>query len=455
MPTDVVSLDGCVVHFPAHAVSACATLVHVTQHCTAGTVPVPFVADTLERFLAALAGGGVTDGHVPELLLVADYLDCAALMQPLCRRLAGADLTGHDFSLELWSCITEHMALPAGCSLALQRPELTDILRPRLVALAKNVTLQSAAADGHLAVCEWLTQELGLTAQDARSGNNYPLRHAAINGHLAVCQWLTERFGLTADDACSLDNHALCVAASRGRLGVCQWLTERFGLTADDARSANRFNLECVGDAPPVRQWLTEHPGVSITIPTCHNYALHYAAGNGHLAMCKWLTKRFGLTAEDARADNSGALRDAAIHGHLAVCKWLVRRFRLTAVDARRLHNRAFCVAAGGGHLAVCQWLVRRFKLTADDARSRDNFALRNAVANGHLAVCHWLTERFGLTADDASRAVNFVYLRDNGDRVAVEWLMERFGLKTPAEVEVRVVCRTLNFLRIRRVYPV
>jgi hypothetical protein len=259
MATDVLSADGRVVHFPAPAVAACATLAHVTQHCSAGSVPVPFAADTLQRFLAALERGAVPEecSAVPgdvaaELLVVADYLDCAALMQPLCRRLAGSDLSGRDFSLELWSCIAEHLTLPVGCALALQRPELADVLRPRLTALAqrpeladvlrprltalaRRVTLGSAASDGHLAVCQWMTEEFGLTADD----NNDAFRRAAQGGHLAVCQWMVERFGLTADDASRAIRWCLPLCDSDDdRWAVVEWLAGRFGLEKPEEKYA-------------------------------------------------------------------------------------------------------------------------------------------------------------------------------------------------------------------------
>jgi hypothetical protein len=500
MATDVLSADGRVVHFPPAAVAACATLAHVTQHCPAGSVPVPFAADTLECFLAALGGGdapeersAVPEDVAAELVVVADYLDCAALMQPLCRRLAGSDLTGRDFSLELWSCIVEHIELPAGCALALQRPELTDVLRPRLVALAKRVTLRSAASNGHLAVCQWLTEEFGITRGEARAWDNSALRFAAIHGHLGVCQWLTEKFGLTADDVRATYNQVFhnqnmcCVngrrtwrtanilraACGSGQVAVCQWLTERFGLTVDDVRANDNDALRfaVINGHLEVCQWLTEKfgltaddvRGTNAKYPAIHvlsraddmpmwstAHALCTAAITGHLAVCQWLTEKFGLTAADARANSNLAFRWAAEEGRLEVCQWLTETFHLTAADACANGNDAFRRAAGEGHLEVCQWLTEKFGLTAADARANGNLAFRWAAGEGHLAVCQWMVERFGLTADDASCAIRrcLPLCNSNDDqRAVVEWLVGRFGLETPEENRVIVNASTYNFL--------
>jgi hypothetical protein len=47
--------------------------------------------------------------------------------------------------------------------------------------------------------------------------------------------------------------------------------------------------------------------------------------------MARWLTERFGLTAEDARTRGNEALRGSCTLGRLEVVQWLTERFDLTA----------------------------------------------------------------------------------------------------------------------------
>jgi len=49
-------------------------------------------------------------------------------------------------------------------------------------------------------VCQWLHATFGLTAADARAGDNYALGRVATNGHLGVCRWLHATFRLTVAD---------------------------------------------------------------------------------------------------------------------------------------------------------------------------------------------------------------------------------------------------------------
>jgi len=223
----VLAADGAVLPVSVEAVRACATLAHVTQHCTGGTVPLPFPGEVLARFFAALEGGGKDTPHahdrLPELAVVADYLACEPLVHSLCRRIAAVDsaaLVQVHVPLEVWGCVAQHVSLETGCALALARPEPAGILHPHLSKLARSATLHEACLEGHLAVCRWLTETFQLTAEDARVHDNGAFRWAASHGHLDVCRWLTEKFGLTVEDARANDNYALRSAASEGHLDV-------------------------------------------------------------------------------------------------------------------------------------------------------------------------------------------------------------------------------------------
>ena len=74
----------------------------------------------------------------------------------------------------------------------------------------------------------------------------------------------------------------------------------------------------------------------------------------------------FGLTDVDARADDNYALRYAAENGHLEVLKYLHNSFKLTAIDARARDNYALIYAAENGHVEVLKWLKEMFGLTVE-----------------------------------------------------------------------------------------
>jgi len=50
------------------------------------------------------------------------------------------------------------------------------------------------------------------------------------------------------------------------------------------------------------------------------DYAFRWAAGNGHLEVCKWLMQ----FNPDVHTNDEYAFRCAAINGYLEMCKWLI-----------------------------------------------------------------------------------------------------------------------------------
>lgn len=324
-----------------------------------------------------------------------------------------------------------------------------------------------AAERNRMHVCEWLTERCGLTTIDARYDDNYALMWAAANGHLSMCQWLTQRFGLTREDVSVYAHYALQLAMIDGFEDVCQWIVDFFGVPfqevehlyeyANHSMEGFQWFTRQFGDDLRVEQLtkmalscdngseddlnIYRHLVVHIPHRHVHCFGLQLAAHCGDVSFCQWLTDRFGLTAEDARAAYVGtkivrdnlnydaknyALRRATSYGHVSMCQWLVDRFGLTAEDARTNDNEAFRNAAENGHLQMCQWLTERFQLTTDDLRITTDFkctssfnpeivrsaALVNAYRKGRYSVCQWMIVHFGLTCQDAENCLRFTTRR-------------------------------------------
>eukprot|EP01052_Picozoa_sp_SAG31_P020958 SAG31_NODE_1598_length_7798_cov_7.682167_4_plen_146_part_00 len=53
--------------------------------------------------------------------------------------------------------------------------------------------------------------------------------------------------------------------------------------------------------------------------------ALHWAAGSGHLCVCRWLAEDCGIAPSICqKKDGRNALHWSCRNGHLEVCRWLV-----------------------------------------------------------------------------------------------------------------------------------
>lgn len=151
------------------------------------------------------------------------------------------------------------------------------------------------------------------------------------------------------------------------------------------------------------------------------------------------LASVYGVTADDARADDCYALRRACETGRRDVAEWLTETYRLDATDARSQDRYCLRAACRCGSLETAQWLTTRFALSADDARAGDNYCLRFACAGGHVGVVEWLVTAFALQADDAlARAAGGPALSlaaATGRLEAARWLTERFALSRDRRV--------------------
>jgi len=112
----------------------------------------------------------------------------------------------------------------------------------------------------------------------------------------------------------------------------------------------------------------------------------------------KCLADRFGLTSDDARAEDNWALRFAAYNGHVDALKCLADLFGLTAADARAMDNEALRMAVHYGRVDAVEYLVDRVGLTAEDARG----ALKRLESSDERTTAvSFLVSRFPRTALD------------------------------------------------------
>jgi hypothetical protein len=155
--------DGVTVTLPQHTLCQCATLAHMLGDCSGQELaeslpvtPVPLHSAAVLRLCshtdhAAEVAAWDTDDLL-DVARAADFLAHEDALQEicaeLCKRLA-ADTTlldGWDLPCHMVCLVAHNLQLEALCQLVLRRVELGDVLKPRMLTLAKDVTLTSAAA---------------------------------------------------------------------------------------------------------------------------------------------------------------------------------------------------------------------------------------------------------------------------------------------------------------------
>ncbi len=90
--------------------------------------------------------------------------------------------------------------------------------------------------------------------------------------------------------------------------------------------------------------------------------ALHWAAGNGHLDVCRYLVEVCGADpatrCTQGRADGRQALHWAARNGRVRVMEWLVREQAVDVNDSMLDGTTAFHLAVWRGQVGAAAWLA-------------------------------------------------------------------------------------------------
>ena len=170
------------------------------------------------------------------------------------------------------------------------------------------------------------------------------------------------------------------------------------------------------------------------------NYAIRYAATNGHLAVVKYqmeeVNEKYGI---DPAAEDNQAVRYAAQEGHLDVVKYLIEEVdAIHGIDPAADENYAIQCAASNGHLDVVKYLMEEVEEKYGiEPAAEDNYAIRAAASYGYLAVVKYLMEevdeRYGiepaaLNNEAIRNAASSGHLDEEGEELRMWQFVSAFG---------------------------
>jgi len=292
---------------------------------------------------------------------------------------------------------------------------------------------------------------------------------AATRGYLSTCKWIVYNKYLfikehrVKEKSANESGHHVDVVQDNGggrRL--------RLGTESHTVSDVLRTDQNDVVSPLDVRQPVVEEKASDNGIGQCKvlevGTCLIAAATGGHLHVCMWLAKEFGIQFRSYRSganvlsrDTWSALFGAARGGHLPVLKWLMDCCHFKVKDANEEPDAGFCLthAAKNGHLKMCQYLVERFQLTLNQATECDGklemksvtnstfhnhlqievrTAFRKSASGGHLETCRWLAKHFFLIKKDAcskdARCRTALGLSiSHGHLEVARWLVDHFKL--------------------------
>lgn len=265
-----------------------------------------------------------------------------------------------------------------------------------------NIYLEFATS---LPILNWLYEHYNMSGYDLYTPAMLPT--TCLRGNLQKVQWVSEKLegyiGLQFHPA----REALQEACQGGDIAVVDWLITKYNLGPQDAEYGGFHVLHrsCFNRTPNMAKWIVDRLQIVEVSRNCLENTLHTAAIHSNVETVKWLTERFEMTAEIARAEDNLILRSAHDACSLTALKWVADHFELTAEDARANDNEALeqaCAAHTPKGLKVAQWLVNRFNLTTEDLLSNAGNILISACKGSHSQkVVQWAVEKFDLAAEN------------------------------------------------------
>lgn len=193
-------------------------------------------------------------------------------------------------------------------------------------------------------------------------------------------------------------------AAQGGQLWLCRWIVDFSGI--HQARATNNF-----GDTPlhwasgqghlAVVRWLVEQGAADDQVNKPNNKGwtpFHLACLGGHLGTTQWLFKN-GAADMVTTSINNG---DTPLHltcrdGQAAMIPWLLEHGAAHQVfSANSNGNTPLHLAAFAGHLELVKLLLERARggQLLDMVNNSGDTPLFLACWQGHLAVAQWLVEQ-------------------------------------------------------------
>jgi hypothetical protein len=220
----------------------------------------------------------------------------------------------------------------------------------------KHRALQSACANGHATVAQWLLGRFPDMIHKIVGVGEKLLSQACERGHLNIAKWLTYINDYTKDGNFEIDSCMLLTdACENGHIHVAQWIVSKFRITRI---------------APPLHQY----EGVTVIDNKSFGFLLFTVGKSGHLVSVQWLLNQFNLIT-DANESYVGydefdrTLHGACSGGHVHIAEWLIAHFsdKLTNMRLRLTEQRGVARDDENDHIA--EWLTSRFELDPEKQR--------------------------------------------------------------------------------------
>lgn len=172
-------------------------------------------------------------------------------------------------------------------------------------------------------------------------------------------------------------------------------------------------------------------------------HPLHWAARNGHVDVCKWLVCEKNVDVNIVTEDGTTSLHFACYTGQYNMVKWLIEEGKCDVHSLNSFGCNASQWCAINGSVKIMKYL-HDMGLDCGIINKNGHSALHKAAIKGNIEICQWLVGTgegegnlsFRHMAPDQDGFTPLLFAHANGHLALADWL--------------RTVINALNFVDIR-----
>lgn len=308
-------------------------------------------------------------------------------------------------------------------------------------------TFRSLCKAGSTIIALKVIDAFKITQEDVMHEEAGPFRDCCRYGHQPLALRLADDFELNRNVVRLRENYCIGTACQYGHIEVVNWLCDvRWNLELSDVRADDNFALRYAalnGHCDVIQFLLERFPFTRADVLTDSLFAVRIACQKGFENVARLLVSHFRLGPEDLRSMGNYALYYACEEGHAEIVDWLlydVGLERKDILDTGNAKKSPFLGACIRGNIEVATILTEAGEISTQDVQVRHSEVFRLCCEHGQMEMCQWLAEAFDLSIEDV-RAMEYFSVRkahSSGYEELKNWLIAHFHLTSDDAVALR-----------------
>lgn len=215
--------------------------------------------------------------------------------------------------------------------------------------------LRDAARRGDTEIAEWICRNIdpGTDMIIGTVAGGSPLREAWLGGHYELAKTMCESHAISYDEVRTIVKEVFIAVCEGGRFNIAIDMVDRFEGLSRPAGFLAACEYGHLKLAKALGLAAHDRPKRDDAVD-----ALHSACEGGHTEVAAWVSKQWGLKAQDMQARGRRGIHRACAWQHTKTIMWIVKEFGADLDEDD--FDRPEVLAALSNHAGLAQWIVEK-----------------------------------------------------------------------------------------------